>query len=102
MPQGGDDAAYRWAVTRRDRAAPRPLRTYRRVLFEERHERTGRQALWRRARNRNMSAEQSSDLSDVRAIKDRAADWLERADRSDWSADDDAQLEQWLSESATT
>jgi transmembrane sensor len=46
-----------------------------------------------------MNAENSPDLPAARAIKDRAADWLERADRGDWGADDDAKLEQWLSES---
>jgi transmembrane sensor len=46
-----------------------------------------------------MSGEHSPDLTAARAIKDRAADWLERADRSEWSADDETQLEQWLSES---
>jgi transmembrane sensor len=46
-----------------------------------------------------MSAENLPDLPAARAIKDRAADWLERADRSDWSAEDEAQLEQWLAQS---
>lgn len=46
-----------------------------------------------------MSTEIFPDLPDARAIKDRAADWLERADRSGWSADDETQLELWLSES---
>jgi transmembrane sensor len=46
-----------------------------------------------------MSAEHFPDPPAARAIKDRAADWLERADRSEWSAEDEAQLERWLSES---
>lgn len=46
-----------------------------------------------------MSAENLPDSPAARAIKDRAADWLERADRSGWSAEDETQLEQWLSES---
>ncbi len=37
--------------------------------------------------------------SNIHAIKDRAADWLERADRPEWTAQDEAELEAWLSES---
>jgi transmembrane sensor len=32
------------------------------------------------------------------AIKDRAADWLERADRADWNERDAVELESWLSQ----
>lgn len=37
--------------------------------------------------------------SNIHAIKDRAADWLERSDRSEWTMQDEAELEAWLSES---
>ena len=37
--------------------------------------------------------------TDTRAIKDMAADWLERADRSDWNETQAAELESWLSQS---
>jgi transmembrane sensor len=47
-----------------------------------------------------MNAGNSSDIPVARAIKDCAADWLEQADRSDWNAQDEARLEQWLSESS--
>ena len=33
----------------------------------------------------------------IHAIKDRAADWLERADRPEWTAQDEAESEAWLS-----
>jgi len=37
--------------------------------------------------------------ANARAIKDEAADWLERRDREDWSQDDRAALEAWLARS---
>lgn len=36
---------------------------------------------------------------DTRAIKDMAADWLERADRPGWNESNAAELERWLSQS---
>lgn len=40
-----------------------------------------------------------SDLGDAKAIQDMAASWLERRDRSDWSAQDQTELDAWLEES---
>lgn len=40
-----------------------------------------------------------SGLGDAKAIKETAASWLERRDRSDWSAQDQADLTAWLDES---
>lgn len=37
--------------------------------------------------------------ADTRAIKDMAADWLERSDRSDWNETHAAELEAWLAQS---
>lgn len=45
-----------------------------------------------------MSASGES-ASSAREIKDRAAQWLERRDREDWSAADQAALDTWLNES---
>lgn len=42
-----------------------------------------------------------SDPGDAKAIKERAAGWLERRDRADWSAADEAQLNAWLDQSLT-
>ena len=38
-------------------------------------------------------------MPDTRAIKDMAADWLERADRPDWNQARAAELESWLAQS---
>ncbi|HEV2561543.1 MAG TPA: FecR domain-containing protein [Rhizomicrobium sp.] len=42
---------------------------------------------------------QTAPLTGTRAIKDMAADWLERSDRSDWGEQNVAELEAWLSQS---
>jgi transmembrane sensor len=39
------------------------------------------------------------EITDTRAMKKRAANWLQRADGSDWNEKDQADLESWLSES---
>lgn len=41
----------------------------------------------------------SMQQTDTRAIKDMAADWLERSDRSDWNEKQAAELEAWLAQS---
>lgn len=46
-----------------------------------------------------MDLEDDFDVSGARAIKLQAAAWLERRDRLDWSEEDQAALNQWLSES---
>lgn len=40
-----------------------------------------------------------SDLGDAKAIKERAANWLERRDRADWSIGDQTELDAWLDQS---
>ena len=46
----------------------------------------------------SVDSHQSNPAADISAIKDRAADWLERADRADWNERDAAELESWLSQ----
>jgi transmembrane sensor len=41
----------------------------------------------------------SAPPADTRAIKETAADWLERADRPDWDEEQAAELETWLAQS---
>ena len=47
-----------------------------------------------------MTTENLTSHTSVAAIKQRAIEWLERSERSDFSAADSEVLEQWLSESA--
>jgi len=46
-----------------------------------------------------MDSEEDFNVYGARAIKLQAAAWLERRDRLDWSEEDQAALDEWLSES---
>jgi transmembrane sensor len=48
-----------------------------------------------------MSENQSGlSATDAKVLRERAGDWLERRDRPDWTAKDQADLEAWLAESS--
>jgi transmembrane sensor len=46
-----------------------------------------------------MSLNEDTNLTGAKAIKTRAAAWLERRDRADWGDADQAELDAWLAES---
>src|SRR6185437_9695864 len=67
-------------------------RTGRVRASHQRRARAGERDLWRRS--------QETVMSDASSIEWKAADWLQRRQFWNWSADDQAQLDVWLAESS--
>src|SRR6185312_11285399 len=99
IARGADPAPRRRAFARRDRVAHECERGVRLRLSDGRHVCAGRSPLCGAGRKGMSEDREMLPLADAKDAKTRAAAWLERRDRADWSESDQAELDKWLVES---